>query len=135
MGSEMTHFLGCFERYLRIDAIHETTNTFKTNLAQLAHRLATDDSTSSTDFDILEQTRNLHIEYLRRLAQDCLLVPLRSVLADTEHLIGLAAELHATLESLVQRLRRNDLSDLELSTEIGTESILGGRDEVEESLD
>jgi hypothetical protein len=135
LRAEMTHFLGCFERYLRIDAIQETTNAFKASLLQLAQRLATDDSTTSTDFDILEQTRNLHVEYLRRLAQDCLLVPLRSVLEDTEHLIGLAAELHAILESLVQRLRRNDSSDIELSTEIGAESILGSVDEAEETLD
>lgn len=135
LRAEMTHFLGCVERYLRTHAIHEASSALERSLLQLTERLGADDSSLSMDFDVLEQARQLHAEYLQRLTQDCLLAPsLRSVLDQAEQLIGLAAELHSALEGLVQHLRQKDTADV--STEMGAESATGVDDVWEEfSLD
>lgn len=56
-------------------------------------------------FDLLERARRLHAEYLQRLLQGCFLAPeLRAVLADAEHLLGLARELRGALAELLEQL-------------------------------
>merc|ERR1712046_404874 len=100
LKAEMMHFLGCLERYFRTNAIQGAANTFERSLAKLAERLREESSSSSLDFDVLEQAHQLHIQHLQRLAQDCLLAPgLSSVLNDLKDLIDMAAELHSVIEA------------------------------------
>jgi len=121
LRAEMTHFLVCLERYFRSNVIQEATRALEVNLSQLAEHLSSEESLPSTNFDVLEQARQLHAENLHLLTRDCLLAPgLRSVLSDAEHLLGLAAELHDTLEELVQQLRPRYVTDpADASTELG----------------
>eukprot|EP00929_Paragymnodinium_shiwhaense_P067174 TRINITY_DN33811_c0_g1_i2.p1 TRINITY_DN33811_c0_g1~~TRINITY_DN33811_c0_g1_i2.p1 ORF type:complete len:1108 (+),score=205.68 TRINITY_DN33811_c0_g1_i2:57-3380(+) len=112
--AEMSHVLGCLERYVRNDVLLDASRSLEgqlQNLAQTGQRSEPSEDGSSSlaalgVADVMEQARAIHAEFLERILQECFLATdLASILSDLQHLIGLVTDLSRVLATLEAQLR------------------------------
>jgi len=132
LRAKFAHFLGCLERHLLVDVIADATRSLDKQLLHMAEagptQLRSSDDLQPGEFlaegrscgeakleafDAVERASRLHAGYLQRLQQECFLAPeLGSVLADLEHIVGLAPQLHNVLEGLLRDLQHDEPAPL-----------------------